>query len=185
MQDLATSSKPLKCLGALKNITPLHAQAANLYNFGNHRSNYEDDNDDDDDDSDSDDDNMLSRVMRNSVAYKTQASPFHDSKISLDKFNESPGDAGDILDYGYGDDDDVKTSTDDENQERHHYVRRNSCLINKDKNMIEALVDGGSLLAMNDFTIIPATEGPPRLSDRDLQFEQQRKADLVIAMYNQ
>lgn len=70
--------------------------------------------------------------------------------------------------------------------ERHHYRRRNSCLINKEQNLLVTLVESGSLLGGKCLSEVNyAEDGPPRMSDKDLDYERERKAALVIAMYNQ
>jgi hypothetical protein len=84
-------------------------------------------------------------------------------------------------DYGY--DNGVERNRID--GECHHFVRRNSCLINKDKSVLTAIVEGTSILGLGCDVLTPNIEGPPRMSDRDLRHDQMRKADLVIAMYNQ
>jgi hypothetical protein len=136
--------------------------ATNLYSkfYSTRDSNSEDD-------SDSNDDCIKGSFVQEVNRYAT-----------VEKYQSNP----DVeCDYGYGDT--IESNRID--GECHHHVRRNSCLINKEKNVLTTIVERTSILGLGHDCLTPELDGPPRMSDRDLKHNQMRKAEIVIAMYNQ
>lgn len=170
----------------------IRQSAAKLYGFQpppqeDSYSCSDDDDDDSDSSSSSDGSNMLSRAMQGMQMQRTaprlpngldllhgsshNKNKHHNNNNNNDDEDEDSSSHTDT-DYGY-DDDNHKTNAEEE--PKVHYRRRNSCLIQEGQDPFSAAAAQDSLL----------NDGPPLMSDRDLEFEQERKAELVIAMYNQ
>lgn len=130
-----------------------------------------------------------SNKCHSTVKSKNETKTKNTSKLDCLQKRESGGklyshnlyvgnDDDDETEYDYGNEEDHVSQSED----HHHYKRRNSFVINKDQNIFDALADMDPMLSLGRYT---ANDEPPRMSDKDLKYDQECKAQYFIDMYNQ